>query len=203
MYKINKYKNYAIVQEQESLMVEGEKNQPIRELILENQTDQLLKLAKLIRLKQKLAEKNHKRVILDRCELDTAIYCGKLCESIEIRLKRWYEINKDIGDMIVPDLVIYFELYKKGIHNKEKYLFLDTQYQKIWADYKNNHNTKIIYVKPKINLQTKIKEVTKIIDENSTWAKRIVFTGPPHSGKTSTLQGIIKQDIHFDTIKIS
>ena len=189
-------KNYKIIPEIEDCLLQEKK---VKEILQQGNIEERIALCKLSRILQKQKEQQYQGpAILDRCELDLAVHCGYLAEQYEIKLQRWKTMDKEIGVMEKPDLILFFEFYEKGGEDdprkelvkqrKQVYLELQEQLYNMWIEYCDENKTHLVFVPAKKEMYKKISLVQDIIKQKP--ADRIVFTGACHSGKTITANNL-------------
>jgi ABC-type multidrug transport system fused ATPase/permease subunit len=206
---------YVVVPEVEDYLLNSPFRNCIIKMLKSGRLKERVELCKIIRsLQKKFEEKvSEKKMLLDRCELDCAVYCGFLYEPWDIKLKRWQEISKKIGKMNKPDLVLFFKFYDKEGNNdqrknliaerKSMYFVLQYQFQQLWNYYCNKYQIPIKFIEPLDNIIEKFSLVKQIIEENNKKVNKIVFTGPSHSGKTTCINYLVQEGIAYPNQDIS
>ena len=193
---------YVSVPEVEDYLLNScSRDQVIRMLKSRNLEDRMDLCKKIRNLQRKLEEKvDGKKLLLDRWELDSAIYCGFLYEPYEIKSKRWEKMDIE-GEMKNPDLVLFFEFYKKSgcndkreeliLKRREVYQEINEQLKKVYKQYCEKNKIELIVIPSSSNIREKYGRIKDIIGKNRE-KNKIVFTGGSHSGKTTIMRCIKK-----------
>lgn len=150
-------------------------------------------LCKRARLLQRHNEDREGPLMMDRCELDLAVYCGFLWEDPSIRYRRWCALDDVIGQMTEPDMVFFFKLYDlEHPDDPRKGLLLDRArvYQKIeedsraiWTQHLGGKRIPLIEIDSFDSIDEKLDFILRNCEEH----QKIVLTGASHGGKTSVI----------------
>jgi len=163
--------------------------------------DHRVSMCRIMRMFQKENEKVDGPMILDRCELDLSIYCGMLGEEYSIKYERWNSISQDLGEMVSPDLVLFFRFFpgscegdprkELAVQRRDIYLRLEEQLYCTWQEYLKDKSCSFKLIGHTQVQEDKHREIKDIID--STDAKRVVLTGASHAGKTTFLASMFSK----------